>query len=100
MDKTLFPLYLTQAILPCYPNVQPETVRDPVTKQNQKQPLIIKTDTGPGQLSKDTKHVKERKRLFGIILHILLGLINSTEATQELDQGFAVYKPASGTSTL
>lgn len=77
-----------------------ETIHDPVTKQRLKEPLIIKTDTGPRWLSKDDKHVKEHLKLLQIGVHILLGLPNDTEVTQALDQGFAMNKPACNTSTL
>ncbi len=45
-------------------------------------------------------HVKFRQDLFEKGVHILLGLPNGTEATQEMDQGFAQFKPATDKSTV
>ncbi len=57
MDKILYPLFINEVILECYPNIQKETVRDE-TGRKIKGPLIIKCDTGPGCLCKDMAHVK------------------------------------------
>ncbi len=51
MDKTLFPLFLDNVILPCYPYIQKETVCNE-TGRKIKGPLFLKTDTGPGCLCK------------------------------------------------
>lgn len=78
MDTSLFPIFIQNVILPCYPYVQSETVRVPVTKRKIKGPLIIKTDTEPGQLSKELKHIEFHESLMDNGVHIALGLPNGT----------------------
>ncbi len=100
MDKSLFPMYIEKDILPLYPTVQRDTVRDPKTGRKLKGPLFIKTDTGPGCLSQDEEHVRFRENLEKQGVDISLGLPNGTECTQEMDQGFQEYKPATDASTV
>ncbi len=99
MDKTLFPLFVNEVILKCYPYVQPETVRD-ADGRKIKGTLVIKTDTGPGRLCKDIEHVEFCEDLLNKGVHIMLGLPNGTESTQEMDQGFTELKPATDKSTV
>ncbi len=99
MDKTLFPLFIKYVILPCYPNVQKDTIHVESARKI-KGPLIIKTDTGPGRLSKDEAHIWFWEELMKKGVHILLGLPNKTECTQEMDQGFTELKPACDKSTI
>ncbi len=99
MDKTLYPIFINDVILKCYPNVQKETVRDEDGRKV-KGPIILKTDTGPGRLCKDITHVTAREELYDKGVHNLLGLPNGTKNTQEMDQGFTEFKPATDKSTV
>ena len=96
----MFPFFIENVILPCYPGLQKETVRDPTTGRKIKGPLFIKTDTGPGRLSNELNHINYREQLMERGAHIGLGLPNGTECTQEMDQGYAQFKPACFESTL
>ncbi len=91
MDKTLFPLFVKNDILPCYPNLQKETVCCPSTGHKLKGHVILKTDTGPGHLSKDEEHLKFREDLMEIGVYILLVLPNGTKSTQKMDLEMVVY---------
>ncbi len=99
MDNTLYPVFLNEVILKCYPNVQKETVRDK-TGCKIKGPVLFKCDTGPGRLCKTIEHVESHKELLQKGVHNLLGLPNGTESQQELDQAFAEFKPATNKSTV
>ncbi len=100
MNATLFPFYIRHFILPSYPFIQKETVRNPVTSSKIKGPLIIKTDNRLERLSKVLKHIEFHKALMEMAIHILLRLPYGTESTQEMDHGFTLYEPACIASTI
>ncbi len=52
MENTLYSLFIEHVILPCYLNLQKDTVQDK-THCKIKGPLFIKTDMGPGCLGRD-----------------------------------------------
>ncbi len=63
-------------------------------------PLIIKTDAGPGRLSKEASSIEFREQMVAKGVHILLSLPNATACTAEMDQLFEMFKPACGKSAL
>jgi hypothetical protein len=62
--------------------------------------LIIKTDAGPGRLSKEASSIEFREQMVAKGVHILLSLPNATACTAEMDQLFEMFKPACGKSAL
>ncbi len=54
-------------------------------------PLFINADTGPGD---ELFYVKFGEDFYNKGEYIELGLPSSTEATQEMDQGYSEFKPA------
>ncbi len=92
MDKPLFPLFIKNVILPCNPNLQKETVRCPSKGRKIKGPFILKTDTGPGCLSRDEEHLKFKEELMEMGVHILLDLPDGTESIQEMEDGPRLHK--------
>ncbi len=56
-------------------------------------PLIAKTDGGPDCLAKEAESFEFQKEMHDRGVVILLGLPNGTSATQEMDQGYATFKP-------
>ncbi len=63
-------------------------------------PLIVKTDSGPGRLSKEADSLDFREQLAAMGVHILLSLPNATSCTAEMDQLFIKFKPACSKSAL
>ena len=63
-------------------------------------PLIVKTDSGPGRLSKEANSLDFREQLAAMGVHILLPLPNATSCTAEMDQLFEKFKPACLKSAL
>ncbi len=100
MDSSLFPFFIENVILSCYPGLQKETVCDTMSSHKIKGLLFIKTNTGPGRLSNKLNHIKYRKQLMDMGAHSGLGLSNGTKCTQEMDQGYTQFKSACFESTL
>ena len=100
MDTGLWTKFNDTVIAPCYPNVAKEVTRCPVTNKILSGPLILKTDAGPGRLSKDAESWEFRERMHDKGLVILLGLPNGTAATQEMDQGYTDLKKETKKSTM
>ena len=69
-------------------------VRDPLTNKLISGPLIIKTDAGPGRLSKELESIEYRARIERLGVYILLSLPNGTSCTAEMDQMYEKFKPA------
>ncbi len=70
MDKSLYPFFITQVVLNCYPCGQKETVRDE-TRQKIEGLLVIKCDAGPGayvrtSLKLNSVRTKQKKVLICI----------------------------------
>ena len=74
-------------------------VQDPITKKLITGPLILKTDAGPGRLSKEAESIEFCEKSAAEGEHILLSLPNGTECTAELDQIYSTFKPATKKST-
>ncbi len=58
MDASLFPIFIENVILCCYPGLQKKTVCDPMTGHKIKGPLVIKTDNGPGRCLNNPNHIE------------------------------------------
>ena len=65
----------------------------PATKASCKGPLIVKTDNGPGRLSKEAESIEFREEMAQLGVFIVLGLPNATEAQAELDQMYSLFQP-------
>lgn len=65
----------------------------PATKASCKGPLIVKTDNGPGRLSKEAGSIEFREEMAQLGVFIVLGLPNATEAQAELDQMYSLFQP-------
>jgi hypothetical protein len=75
-------------------------IRDPLTKKLLSGPLIVKTDLGPGRLSKEAKSMEFCEQMAMRGVHIFLSLPNGTSCTAEMDQLFKGFKPACSKSAL
>ena len=71
-----------------------------MTKKLISGPLVVKTDAGPGRLSKEAESVLFREQMAEKGVHILLSLPNATSCTAEMDQLFEKFKPACSKSAL
>ena len=65
-----------------------------------KGPLIIKTDAGPGRLSREAQSITFREEMANKGVFILLSLPNGTACTAELDQMFTQFKDQTKNSTI
>jgi hypothetical protein len=63
-------------------------------------PLIVKTDLGPGRLSKEADSIQFHNQMASLGMHILLLLPNTTAFTAKMDQLFKKFEPACSKSTL
>jgi len=101
MDMGLWHQLIRDVYTPCFEGrISPEPIRNPLTNKLISGPLIIKTDAGPGSLSKEASSIKFRKQMAAKCVHILLSLLNATACTAEMDQLFERFKPACGKSAL
>jgi hypothetical protein len=92
---------LKDVYVPLYEGrLSPEPIRDPVTMKLLSGPLIVKTDAGPGRLSKQAISIDFREKMAQKGVHILLSLPNGTSCTAEMDQQFKKFKPACSKSAL
>jgi len=62
--------------------------------------VSLKVDIGSGHLSNEAMNIVFRERMWDMGLYIFLGLPNHTECTQEMDQGYQTFKPATDRSAL
>ena len=101
MDTGLWEQLCRDLYLPCYEGkIAPEPLRDPVTHKLLKGPLIIKTDAGPGRLSREAQSITFREEMANKGVFILLSLPNGTACTAELDQMFTQFKDQTKNSTI
>ena len=101
MDIGLWHQYVRSVILPLYEGrISPEPIRDPLTGKLLSGPLIIKTDSGPGRLSREACSIEFREEMAKKGVHILLSLPNGTACTAEMDQLFEKFKPACSKAAL
>jgi len=80
--------------------LSPEPIRDPVTMKLLSGPLIVKTDAGPGRLSKQAISIDFCEEMAQLGMHILFSLSNGTSCTTEMNQLFEKFKPACSKSVL
>ena len=59
-----------------------------------KGPLFLKVDSEPGRFSNEAMNLEFWEKMWDIGFYIFLGLPNGTECTQEMDQGYQTFKPA------
>jgi hypothetical protein len=101
MDTGLWHQLIRDVYTPCFEGrISPEPIRNPLTNKLISGPLIIKTDAGPGRLSKEASSIEFREQMAAKGVHILLSLPNATACTAEMDQLFERFKPACGKSAL
>jgi hypothetical protein len=101
MDTGLWHQLLKDVYLPLYEGrLSPEPICDPVIMKLLSGPLIVKTDAGPGRLSKQAISIDFREEMARNGVHILLLLSNGTSCTAEMDQQFEKFKPACSKSAL
>ena len=101
MDTGLWHQLLRQVYLPLYKGrISTEPIRDPDTGKLISAPLFIKTDAGPGRLSKEADSMDFREQMAAMGVHIILSLPNGTSCTAEMDQLFEKFKPACKKSAL
>ncbi len=95
MDTGLWHQLLKDVYVPLFKGrLSPEPIRDPVTMKLLSGPLIVKTDAGPGRLSKQAISIDFCEEMAQLGVHILLSLPNGTSCTAEMDQLFEKFKPA------
>ncbi len=93
MDTGLWEQLCRDLYIPCYEDkIAPEPLCDPVMQKQLKGPLIIKTDAGPGCLSREAQSITFREEMANKGVFILLSLPNGTACTAELDQMFTQFK--------
>ena len=101
MDTGLWHQLCRDCYLPCYKDcIAAEPVRDSVTGKLLKGPLIIKTDAGPGRLSRQAESIEFREEMARMGVYILLSLPNGTACTAELDQMYSRFKNETKNSTV
>jgi len=54
--------------------------------------VLVKTDSGPGHQAKCAKHLQFRREMHLLGLHQVAGLPNTTQATQEQDDWYQIFK--------
>jgi hypothetical protein len=74
--------------------ILPEPICDPVTKRLILEPLIVKTDSGPGRLLKKAGRIQFCQQMASLGVHILLLLLNATACMAKKDQLNEKFKPA------
>ncbi len=80
MDTTLWHDLHCQVYCRLYEGkFMPEPVRDPKTCKLLKGPLLVKTDSGPGQLANEADSIDFREEMANMGVYILLSLPNGTE---------------------
>ena len=94
VDTSLWHELNRAVYIPCFKGkISAEPVRDPVTLKLISGPLVVKTDAGPGRLSKEAESIDFRTEMAAMGAHILLSLPNGTAATAEMDQLYSKFKP-------
>ena len=100
MDTGLWAMYTRELADTCYKGkIAPVCQRDSNGKLI-RGPLVLKTDAGPGRLSKEAESIEFRSEMAEKGLHIMLSLPNATACTAELDQIYSKFQPECKKSTL
>ena len=82
-----------------YPNSSIKIEWDNRTGQLLKGTVFLKVDSGTGRLSKSKDNVDFRQQMWESRIVVMLGLTNSTEVTQEMDDLYQTFKPQTYAST-
>ena len=98
MDEKLFQEYVQNVILPLYPNISPEVVRDDGGRLLSG-PVWVNCDSGPGRLAASYSNIEWRTQMKDVGLHLGLGCPNGTSVGQVMDDLFQTFKGACRTST-
>jgi len=84
MDTGLWHQLIRDVYLPCFEGrISPKPIRDPLTNKLISGPLVVKTDAGPGRLSKEASSLEFHEQMAKKGVHILLSLPNATACTAE-----------------
>ncbi len=101
MDTGLWQKLLHDLYIPLYEGrISAEPICDPLSNNLLSGPLIVKTDNGPGRLSKEEDSILFQDETAELGMHILLPLPNATSCTAEIVQLFKKFKPACSKSAL
>ena len=93
MDVDLFQKIIEEVVVPLYPDLHHEAVFDEEGNWF-KGPVLFKTDTGKGHLSKTAENIEYREHMNKIGILIYLSLPNATSVTAEMDDLYSLYKPS------
>ena len=85
-------------ILPLYPNISPEVVRDNGGRLLSG-PVWVNCDSGPGRLAASYSSIEWRTKMKDVGLHLGLGCPNGTSVGQVMDDLFQTFKGACRIST-
>ena len=64
-----------------------------------KGPMLIKTDSGTGRQTNSTANIKFREDMRALGFYISLGLPNSAQVSQEIDELYENFKGMANTTT-
>jgi len=93
MDDSLFNDYIERVVLPLYPNIS-KTARFDANGKLLCGPVILKVDSGPGQIVANLDSISKRAAFRELGLLILMGLPNATSVNQEMDALYGSFKAA------
>ena len=91
MDDSLFQLYVEKIVLNTYSNTSRTIEQYYRTGQILKGPFLLKVDSGTGRLSKSKDNFDFRRRIWERGVVIIIGIPNSKETTQEMDDTFQTF---------
>jgi hypothetical protein len=95
MDTSLWHQLLRDLYTPLFEGrLLPEPIHNPVTMKLILKPLIVRTDSAPGRLSKEADSLQFHKQMAALGVHFFLSLLNATVFTAEMDQLFEKFKLA------
>ena len=93
MDDYLFNDYVERVELPLYPNISKRAKFDGTGKLLCGL-VILKVDSGPGQIVANLESIKRRDAFCELGLLILMGLPNATSVNQEMDALYGAFRSA------
>jgi hypothetical protein len=92
MDDSFFIEYIEKVLLPLYPNISKTTEFNPVNGKLLRGPVILKVDSGPGQIVASEESISKREVFLEMGIFILVGLPSATSVQQEMDALYASFK--------
>jgi hypothetical protein len=93
MDDSLFNDYIERIVLSLYPNIS-KTARFDANCELLCGPVILKVDSGPGQIIANLNSISKLAAFRELGLLILMGLLNATSVNQEMDALYGSFKAA------